>query len=220
MGRLRGVLLDLDGTLVDSNDAHARAWADAFSEAGHDVTYEQARRLIGMGGDKLVQTAAGLEPESEASQRLRDRHGEIFKERYLDQLRLLPGAKELLARLRRAGLRYMIATSASADDLGAILEQVGLDELERCATSSADAEESKPEPDILEAASEAIGLPADQLVLIGDTPYDVEAARRAGMECIAVRSGGWNGPDLAGAIAVYDDPADLLAQFDRSPLAI
>lgn len=219
MGRIRGVLLDLDGTLVDSNDAHARAWVDALAEAGHQVGCDRVRRMIGMGGDKLVEAAVGLAPDSEASQRLRDRHGAIFRERYLPGVKRFPKVKELLARLRQAGLAYVVATSASPEDLEAILAQGGLeDELGDSATSSGDADESKPAPDIVCAAIEEIGLPPEALVLVGDTPYDVEAAARAGVACVAVRCGGWDAPDLDGAVAVYDDPADLLAHFDDSPL--
>jgi HAD superfamily hydrolase (TIGR01549 family) len=219
MGRIRGVLLDLDGTLVDSNDAHARAWADVFAAAGHDVTVDRVRRMIGMGGDKLVEAAVGLAPESDASQQLRKRHGTTFKDRYLSDVQRFPQVKELLARLRQAGLRYVVATSAGPDDLEAILAQTGLEELGSDATSSGDADESKPAPDIVCAAIDTIELPPEALVMVGDTPYDVEAARRAGVDCIAVRCGGWDGPDLAGAVAVYDHPADLLAHFADSPLA-
>ena len=224
MNRVQGVLLDLDGTLIDSNDAHARAWVDTLTEAGHQASYEQVRKLIGMGGDRLVTEVTGLGDDTQASTDLRERRKTVFKERYLSQVRPFPRVKDFLARLDAVGLPHVIATSASAEDLSALLRQGGLSHggfahLEEQATSSSDAEESKPAPDIVQAAARKLGLPASALVLIGDTPYDVTAASRAGIDCIAVRSGGWTDEGLSGAIAVYDGCADLLEQFARSPLA-
>ena len=216
MSRIRAVILDVDGTLIDSNAAHAQAYVDAGKELGYDLDFEEVRRLIGMGGDKLLPRAAGLEEESEEGQKITDRKREIFKERYLPKLKPTPGARQLLHRLRDDGMKLVVATSAKKDEMGALLEQAEVADLIQDATSSSDAEESKPDPDIVEAALEQAGFPVDQVVMIGDTPYDVEAAGRAGVRIIAVRTGGWDDPDLKGAIAVYEDPRDLLEQFDDS----
>ncbi len=218
MSRLRAVLLDVDGTLIASNDAHAQAYVDAGKELGYEIDFDKVRRLIGMGGDKLLPRAVGLEEESEEGERLTERKKEIFEERYLPSLEPTPDARQLLHRLRDDALKLVVATSAKKDEMKALLEQAGLTDLVHDATSASDAEESKPDPDIVQAALEQAGFPPDQVVMLGDTPYDVEAATRAGIGIIAVRCGGWRDEDLQGALAVYDDPADLLAHYEESPL--
>jgi HAD superfamily hydrolase (TIGR01509 family) len=213
-----GVIFDVDGTLVDSNDAHARAWVEAFAEAGHPVPFERVRRLIGMGGDQLLPEAAGLSAEAEPGRSIAKRRGEIFEQKFLPQLRPLPGARELVARLRHDGYRLGVASSAQPAELEPLLRLAGVEDLLRERTSAGDVEESKPEPDIVLAALRKLRLGPSAAVMIGDTPYDVEAARRAGVALIAFRSGGWSDPDLRGALAVYDGPADLLARIESSPL--
>jgi HAD superfamily hydrolase (TIGR01509 family) len=212
------VLLDVDGTLIDSNDAHARAWVDTGAEFGRDIPFNEVRWLIGMGGDKVLPRLTGLEEESEEGERMLDRRGEIFRSKYLDELKACPGAVELVDRLRSEGRRLVVATSASAEDLEALLGQVGLESLLENATDSDEADESKPSPDIVEAALEKTGRPASQVVMLGDTPYDVEAARRAGVRIIGVRCGGWSADELRGAAEIYADPADLLRHYDHSLL--
>jgi HAD superfamily hydrolase (TIGR01509 family) len=218
MSRIRAVILDVDGTLIDSNDAHARAFVDAAREQGHEADFETVRRLIGKGGDKLIPEAFGFSKESDEGERLDERKKEIFRERYLPSLEPTPGARQLLHRLRDDGIKLVVATSAGGDEVEGLLEQAGVEDLIQAATSSSDAEESKPDPDIVEAALEQAGFPPDQVVMLGDTPYDVEAATRAGIAIVAVRTGGWEDADLRGAVAVYDDPAALLEAFDESPL--
>jgi HAD superfamily hydrolase (TIGR01509 family) len=218
MSRIRAVILDVDGTLIDSNDAHARAFVDAAREQGHEADFETVRRLIGKGGDKLIPEAFGFSKESDEGERLDERKKEIFRERYLPSLEPTPGARPLLHRLRDDGIKLVVATSAGGDEVEGLLEQAGVEDLIQAATSSSDAEESKPDPDIVEAALEQAGFPPDQVVMLGDTPYDVEAATRAGIAIVAVRTGGWEDADLRGAVAVYDDPAALLEAFDESPL--
>lgn len=215
----RAVLFDIDGTLVDSNDVHARAWVDAFREASLDVPFDRVRPLIGMGGDKLVPAATGLDDEDPRVEKLGARRTKLLLEHYLRDIHRLPGALELVERLRAAGYVVATATSAKDDELSAILRAGGLDGLFHIKTSSSDADNSKPAPDIVEAAVARAGVPASACVMIGDTPYDITAARGAGVDIIAVRSGGWRDDDLAGALAIYDGPADLLAHLDDSPLA-
>jgi HAD superfamily hydrolase (TIGR01509 family) len=214
----RAVLLDIDGTLVDSNEAHVAAWVEALREGGYEVSAERIRPLIGMGGDHLLPAAVGLDKESEAGKRIARRHGELFKER-LPDLRPFPGVRPLLERLQAEGLERMAATSAEPDEVEALLEIAGVTDLVQGAASADDAPSSKPDPGILQAALERLKCsPADAL-LLGDAPYDVEAAHRAGMSTLALRSGGFSDADLAGALAIYDDAADLLARYDESPLA-
>jgi HAD superfamily hydrolase (TIGR01509 family) len=219
MATIRGVLLDIDGTLVDSNDAHARSWVDALAEYGIRVPYDKVRKLIGKGGDKLLPEVSGIRADSREGQQLTKRHLELFKERYLPHLRPTPGAPELLRHMREKGLNLVVATSAKEDVLGPLLRICGADDLIKGKTSSDDVSHSKPDPDIVQAALGEAHLPPTQVVMLGDTPYDIEAAGRSHVGVIAFRCGGWGDPDLEGALAIYEDPADLLAHYDTSPLA-
>lgn len=219
MSKIRGVILDLDGTLIDSNEAHARAWLEAMGEAGFRPDYVEVRRLIGMGGDFLLPQAIGLEAESETGQRISWRRREIFLERYLPQLRPFPRVRELLERMRSAGLKRVVASASKRDELEKMLERVGIVDLVEAATSASDVEEPKPEPDVVLAALDKLALGPEQVLLLGDTPYDIEAAGRAGVPVVALECGGWSRDELAGALAVYRNPADLLAHFEASPLA-
>ena len=215
--RVAAVLLDIDGTLLDSNDAHAQAWVEAGEELGYAIPFEKIRPLIGMGGDKVLPILTGLDAESEEGKRVLDRRGEIFRERHLAACRPFPGVHDLLSRMQGDGLRLVIATSASGDDLDGLLEQAGIADLIDAATHADEAEESKPDPDIVHAALRRAGEPADRTVMIGDTPYDIEAAHAAGVRIIAVRCGGWwTDADLGEADALYDDPAELLRTYPSS----
>lgn len=216
---VEGVLLDVDGTLIDSNDAHANSWSEALAAFGRPLGPEVVRPKIGMGGDKLLPELLGVDAESRTGKEFSELRAKIFLERYVPRLRLTPGAKDLVKRLRREKLRLIIATSARSSELNAMLEQVGLEDLIDKRTSASDAESSKPDPDIVLAALGKGQLSAETAIMLGDTPYDVEAARRAGVDTVALRSGGWDDGALAGAIAIYDDPADLLAHFTASPFA-
>lgn len=215
---IRAVLLDVDGTLIDSNDAHARAWVDVGAECGYNIEFGHVRWLVGMGGDKVLPRLTGLDEESDEGAHVLERRGEIFRERYLPSLRAFPDADALLERLRADGRRLVVATSAGEKDLNALLEQARLSELIDAATNSDDADESKPAPDIVEAALGQTGAATDDVVMIGDTPYDVKAAQRAGVRIIGLECGGWTAAELRGADEVWADPAALLANYDASLL--
>lgn len=215
----RAALLDVDGTLIDSNDAHAQAWVDVCAEFGYEVEFDRVRRMIGMGGDKVLPELTGLSDEEGKGAEIKERRGELFRERFLDTLKPFPQARELIQRMRDEGLTIVVATSASKKDMGGLLKQAGIADLIEEKTSSSDAEHSKPDPDIIEAAVEAAGCPPGEAVMLGDTPYDVTAAKRAGVRCVALTCGGWRAEDLHEAVAVYADPADLLARFEESPFA-
>src|SRR5918999_2683662 len=195
------VLFDIDGTLVDSNDAHARAWVEAFAAYGVQVDYAQVRRCIGMGGDKLMPEVSGLREDTPKGTAISERRREVFKEKYLPRIKPLPGARELVAALKERGLTLVAASSAKKDELKPLLSIAGADALLDAATSSDDAEESKPDPDIVQAALKQAKARPQHAVMIGDTPYDVQAAARAGVRVIGFRSGGWNDQDLKGAVA-------------------
>jgi HAD superfamily hydrolase (TIGR01509 family) len=217
--KLTAVLLDVDGTLIDSNDAHARSWSEALAAFDVTVKPSEVRPLIGMGGDKLVPRLLGEDAESAKGKKFTERRAAIFRERYVPKLRLTPGAGELVTRLRGEGYRLVIATSANEEELEVMLKQVGLDDLLPNRTSSSEAESSKPDPDIVQAALRRGNVAANEAVMLGDTPYDVEAAARAGVDSVALLCGGWDYDALAGAIAIYRDPADLLHHFTSSPFS-
>ncbi|HVS01116.1 MAG TPA: HAD family hydrolase [Thermoanaerobaculia bacterium] len=213
----RGVILDIDGTLVDSNEAHVRAWVQALAEHGFDVPPEKIRRLIGMGGDNLLPAAIGVEKDSERGKPIAERHGELFKEQ-LPTLKPFPKVRQLLERMKKDGLELVVATSSEPDLMKALLDVAGVADLLEDAASKGDVENSKPEPDIVKAALDLLGLPAAEAVMLGDTPYDVEAAGKIGVGTIALRCGGFSEEDLGRAIVIYDDAADLLARYETSPL--
>jgi HAD superfamily hydrolase (TIGR01509 family) len=213
--RVKGVLLDIDGTLVLSNDAHARAFAEAATELGLEADLNHIRRLIGKGGDKLIPEAFGLDAESPRGKQLGELKKKFFRERYLPTLQPTPGARALIRRLDDDQCKLVVATSAAKEEARQLLSQAGVDDLVREMVSADDAESSKPDPDILHAALDKIGESPNAVVMIGDTPYDIEAAQRAGIRIIAVRCGGWLDADLNGASAIYDDPADVLREYER-----
>jgi HAD superfamily hydrolase (TIGR01509 family) len=213
MRRFRAVLLDIDGTLVDSNDAHALAWHDALAEHHVDIAPARLRRLIGMGGKFLLATVApGIDGVD-------TRHGEIFRERYLGRVHAFPKTRELVLQLRREGYALAVATSGKPDDVQTLLEIAGVaDLIERRATAG-DVADPKPAPDVVEAALARVPVERVHAVLIGDAPYDVRAAARAGVAAIGMACGGFPAAELAGAVEVFVDPADLLARWASSSLA-
>jgi HAD superfamily hydrolase (TIGR01509 family) len=214
--RVKAVLFDVDGTLVDSNDAHAAAWVQAFTEHGVSVDPIQVRRSIGMGGDKLMPAVSGIAETSGLGSKIAERRGEIFKREWLPSLEPFAGADQLVKAIADRGATVVAASSAAKDELKRLLEIAGVALAMDGATSSDDADQSKPAPDIIHAALQRARVEAKDAVMIGDTPYDVAAARKAGVRVVAFRSGGWLDPDLTGAIEIYDGPWDLLARLDRS----
>jgi len=214
---IRAVLLDVDGTLIDSNDAHARAWVDAFAEFGRTVPFERVRPLIGKGGDKLMPEVSGLDSESAEGKPIDKRRSEIFRDRYLPTLKPFPKAKELLERMRADGLELVVATSAKKDELEPLLAICGASRLVSARTSSDDAENSKPDGDIVAAALSHAKVAAADALMLGDTPYDIEAAARSGVGTVALRSGGWDDAALSQALAIYTDVNELFAHYAESP---
>ena len=217
-GKFKGILLDIDGTLVDSNDANARAWMEALLAHGVEVNYIKLREGIGMGGDNFLPKLAHLDAESEQGKAVSETRSQVLKSKYMPDLKAFPQVKELLMRLRDDGYQLVVATSAKPDEAEALLALTGARELIAEIATTEDAKNSKPDPDILHAALQKSGLSAEEVVMLGDTPYDVEAAQKAGIQSIGVRCGGWSAPDLKGTLAVYNDPADLLAHYAESPL--
>ena len=217
--KITGVLLDIDGTLVDSNDANARAWMEAMGQHGVEVNYVAIRQAVGMGGDNLLPQVAKIDSDSSQGKAITATRGEILKDKYLPHLQAFAQVRDLLLRFQQAGLTLVVATSAKADEAETLLKIADSADLISEVATTEDAEKSKPNPDILHAALQKSGLSADQVVMLADTPYDVQAAHKAGVGIVGVRCGGWTTEDLKGALAVYNDPADLLACFDQSPFA-
>ncbi len=205
---------------MDSNDFHASAWVEAAERHGRRLEHERARRLIGMGSDRFVPEAFGVDKASAEGRQLSEAWEEIYRQRYLPRLQATPGAADLLRRMKAEGLKLSVATSAEPSMLEQMLKVAGVAQLIEDSTTSGDTDESKPAPDILQAALDRSGLIPAETVMIGDTPYDLQAARKAGVRLVALRSGGWSDADFEGAAAVYDHPADLLAHYDESPLAV
>lgn len=215
---LSAILFDIDGTLVDSNDLHVEAWEEVFRAAGHRFDRSVLHAHIGKGGDNyvpaLLPTASGEEQE-----RLRQEHKSLFTERFIGRAKAFPGARELLRRVRESGRKVVLATSASSEELDRHLRTIGAEGLIDTCTSGDDVAHSKPCPDIFQVALQKVDVDPARALVVGDTPFDVEAARRSGVETVAVRSGGFSDEQLAGASAIYDDVAALLAGFETSPLA-
>jgi len=219
---LKAVLFDVDGTLVDSNDLHAAAWQDAFREFGHEVALGAIRKQIGKGGDTLLPVFVSRQEVKSHGEKMIERYAAILKERYLGQAKPFPHVPELLMHIRKDGLRIALASSAKKEMLESLKKIAKIEGLTDIDTTSDDAEASKPNPDIFEATMKRLGdvVPGEAIV-VGDTPYDVQAATKAGLRTIGLTCGGWAEAELieAGCIAVYRDPADLLANYDSSALA-
>jgi HAD superfamily hydrolase (TIGR01509 family) len=212
---LTAMIFDVDGTLIDSNDAHAQSWVDTLRADGVEVDFAKVRRCIGMGSDKLLPEVAGIEAESERGKRLSEQRAKSFRRDHFPKLRAFPGTRELFEHLIGQGLRVGIATSARGDELEKLLDLARVGDLIEEHASSDDVENSKPDPDIVQAALSQLGCSPDEALMVGDTPYDLAAAARSGVSSIAFRCGGWNDDDLRSAIAIFDGPWAMRAGFDR-----
>jgi len=210
------VVLDIDGTLLDSNDAQASAWKAALAEVGLDVDLARIRKMIGMGGDQLL-AELGLSRDADPGRIADQRRKSIFHDRLLPALQPFAGTRALLERMAEEGIQRVVATSASKDEIEGLLARAGVDDLVLAASGSDGANRSKPAPDVVTVALLQAGSPREQAVMLGDTPYDLQAASKAGIPMIALRCGGWSFDD-GGPVAVFDDPEDLLLHWDRSPL--
>ncbi len=214
-GTLRAVLLDVDGTLLESNDAHAAAWSDASRELGFDLGPEFFRPLIGMGSDGVLpRISPGLDEATEPGRTIAERNSQIYKQRYFSAVRPTRGARALVERFAAEGWSCVVATSASREDVDASLERIGIADLVCVGAESDDVEASKPAPDIVSTALRTAGLHASDAFMLGDTPYDIAAASAAGVASVMLRCGGWGEAQLARAISIYDDPHDMLERFD------
>ncbi|MFE6227932.1 MULTISPECIES: HAD family hydrolase [unclassified Streptomyces] len=217
----RGVaLFDVDGTLVDTNYLHALTWWMALRQHGHTVPMSRIHRAVGMGSDRLLDAVLGADRAKDDDEAVSDAHGTLYATWY-DSLTPFDGAAELLRAVAARGWRVVLASSASEDEVAAVRARLDADDVIDAATSSGDVTATKPAPDLVRAALDKVGAEPEDAVLVGDTVWDVEAAGRAGVPCVAVLTGGTTRRELedAGAVAVHDDALTLLRHLDSGPLA-
>ncbi|WP_336487546.1 HAD family hydrolase [Methylobacterium nigriterrae] len=218
---MKAVIFDIDGTLLDSVDLHARAWVAAFRHFGVAVEEAAVRRQIGKGGDQLMPVFLPAERVAREGKTIEAYRSDLFRRDYLPGVRPFPGVRALFERIRGEGHAIALASSGKASEVAHYQEILGIRDLVDVATSADDADRSKPHPDIFEAALAKLRPKHARTILaVGDTPYDAEAAAKAGLPTIGVLCGGFPEADLsaAGCIAIYRDPQDLLDGFDGSPL--
>jgi HAD superfamily hydrolase (TIGR01549 family) len=218
---IKAVLFDIDGTLVDSVDLHAEAWRLAFKKFGKTVSFAEVRRQIGKGADQLLPVFWSQGELEQFGKELEEYRSELFKKEYLPRVKAFPQVRELFARIQQYDKRIALASSAKAEELSTYKKVARIDDLIEAETSSDDAEKSKPHPDIFHAALSELGdVSRGTVLVVGDTPYDAEAAAKANLRTVGLLCGGWSETDLrgAGCIAVYRDAADLLAHYEESPI--
>ncbi len=216
---IKAVIFDIDGTLVDSVDLHARAWQETFRHFGKEIPYEEVRHQIGKGGDQLMPVFFNEEELEEFGDEMEKYRGELYKREYLSKVRAFPRVRELFLKIKEDGLRLALASSAKEDELGAYKKIADIEDLVEEETSADDADKSKPHPDIFEAALERLGdVDADEAVVVGDTPYDAQAAGKLDLRAIGVLCGGFPEAELraAGCVQIFQGPADLLERYDDS----
>lgn len=215
---LKAVLCDLDGTLIDSNALHAACWVEAFAQFGHHFSQDEVLHQIGKGGDELLSHFLPEDRLSEIREPLKKDRKTLFEQKYMDRIKPFPEVRTLLQKMKGIGLRVALASSTDREHLDRLKAIAQVEDLIEEETTSSDAEKSKPHPDIFQAAMERLKLQPADCVALGDTPWDIQAARKAQVDTVAVICGGWTELELqaSGALAVYRDPADLAARFDAS----
>jgi HAD superfamily hydrolase (TIGR01509 family) len=223
VGRMvSAVIFDVDGTLVDTVDFHATAWQRAFRHFGREIPFDRVRHEIGKGADQLMPVFLTPEELRRFGAELAAYRTELYERDFLPRVRAFPEVRELLERIARDGRRIVLASSAKRSELDTCIDRASVGDLISGAVSGDDADRSKPHPDVFEAALDRLGsVDPREVIIVGDTPYDAEAAAKLGITTVGVLSGGFPEMDLveAGCVAVYRDPADLLARYDESPLA-
>jgi beta-phosphoglucomutase-like phosphatase (HAD superfamily) len=218
---VKAVIFDVDGTLVDSVDLHAQAWQDAFRDFGHKIELKAIRDQIGKGGDQLLPVFLMRAEIDKVGPDLEKHRGDILKERYLSQIKAFPKVPQLFERIRADRIKILLGSSAKSQELQTYKKIAGIEGLIDGETSSEDAAKSKPHPDVFQAAMAKLeGIHTSEVVVVGDSPFDAEAAGKIGLRTVGFRSGGFAEAKLreAGCIAIYDGPADLLARYDGSVL--
>ena len=218
---IRGVICDVDGTLVDTVEMHARAWKEAFDYFEKSFPFEQVRSQIGKGGDQIIRYFLTEDEREAFGHDLIQYRAEHWKRNYLPDVRPFPGVRELFERMKREGKTIVLASSAHAEELERYKKIAHVSDLVDGQTSASDVEHSKPAPDIMLAAQEKLGFDSGhETVMIGDSPFDAEAAGAIGIDTIGLRCGGFSDSVLrdAGAFQIFNDPMDLLNHYEQSRL--
>ena len=217
---IQAVIFDLDGTVVDSNDLHVDAWREAFQQYGKHFPREQLHQQIGKGGDKYLPEFLTERELRDFGKELEQFRADLFKRNYIERVRPFPRVKELFERIRDDGKRIALASSGNETEVEHYVKLAVIGELIESRTSKSDVAHSKPSPDVFTSALNLLHVRPQEAVVIGDTPYDVEAAKKIELPTIALLCGGFSEDELraSGAIAIYRDPADLLDSYMRSPL--
>lgn len=208
------MLLDIDGTIVDSNDKHADCWVEAFAHFGKKVDWETVRMQIGKGGDLLVPDTLNAREMRKFGEAVKEYRGDLWKRKYMKTVEPFPGAVESMRAIHARGVRLALASSSNPDEVEYYVELLGVGDLLKGATSKEDAESSKPSPEIFEAALERVKSDPARTFAVGDTPYDILAAHRVPVPVIAVRCGGFPGETLAKAEYVFDDLAEMTRELE------
>jgi HAD superfamily hydrolase (TIGR01509 family) len=212
---IKGFILDIDGTLLESNEAHAKTWAHALEKYGYQVTTDEVRTLIGMGGDRVLPTLVPeLHTDEGKGKEIVEYRKKCLVECVAPSLRPTKGAREFVLELKKRGLKLVIATSSSSEELQTLLKQADVDDLLDTYTTSSDVAASKPAPDVVSVARKKIGLAPHEVFMVGDTPYDVASAKKSGIQTIAVRSGGFSDEQLKGATYIFENPFDITKHLD------
>ena len=218
----QAAIFDLDGTLLDSVDFHAEAWRQIFLRHGRDIPFQDIRSQIGKGSDQMLPVFFSEEEIEKFGDQMTSERTKLFKEEFLPKVRPFPGVRALFERLKEDGYKLALASSATKGELKHYAKLVEVDDLIEAGTSSDDAEKSKPHPDIFEAAVRKLsGVPTGTCLVVGDSPYDAEAAGKIGIKTIGVLCGGFPEADLrrAGTVAIFAGPEDLLRRYEESPFA-
>jgi len=217
---VQAVIFDLDGTVVDSNDLHVEAWQEAFRRHGKEFPAKELHRHIGKGGDKYLPEFLSTTELRTFGAELEEFRADLFKRKYLERVQPFPRVKELFQRIREDGKRIALASSGSDAEVTHYVKLAELGDLIEAQTTKSDVANSKPSPDVFTSALSLLHVQAQEAIVVGDTPYDVQAAKKIELPTVAVLCGGFAEDELraSGAIAIYRDPAGLLESYLRSPL--
>ena len=215
---IKAIIFDLDGTLVDSVDYHAQAWVKAFKEYGYDIPFEKVRQEIGKDSKFLIEDLLPAEEAQKHKSDLADYHDKYYQDNFLEKVQPFPQVKELFEAIKKDGIKTILASSAKKEMVEHYKKLLDIKDLVDGATSTDDVDKSKPEPQIFQSALEKLGdLSTEEVIAVGDSPYDAIAASKISLRTIGVLAGGFERETLtqAGCVAIYQDPADLLDNYPK-----
>ena len=218
---IKAFIFDIDGTLMDSNDAHAQSFVETFNKYGKDVSLDELKCLIGMGADDILKKYLNQKEFEKYGEEMKKFRSRLFLKKYLPDVKVFPKVRELFERIKRDGKQIVLASSAKSDELEKYLEKLKISDLIADETSSSDVEDSKPEPDIFQAAFKKLkNVKKEEVLVVGDTPYDAEAAAKAGLKIIGVTSGGWTIEKLLneGCARVYQNISEIYQNYEKPEL--